>query len=72
MISVPADTFTPATAHLSVTLLKENAIKIPSLGASCKLAVTEQTRGKSKPRVRVYGSVSALLGQLSPPFSPGA
>lgn len=47
MIPVPADTFTPGTANLYVTLLKENGIKIHHLGASCKLTVTEQTGGKA-------------------------
>ena len=55
MISVPSDTFTLATANLYVTLLKENGIKIHHLGVSCKLTVTEQTGGKSKFCVHVYG-----------------
>lgn len=55
MISVPSDTFTLATANLYVTLLKENGIKIHHLGMSCKLTVTEQTVGKSKFCVHVYG-----------------
>lgn len=55
MISMPADTFTLGTVNLNVTLLKENGIKIHHLGVSCKLTVTEQTGGKSKLSVWVYG-----------------
>lgn len=55
MISVPADTFTLGAANLYVTLLKENGIKIHHLGVSCKLTVTEQTGGKNRFCVHVYG-----------------
>lgn len=74
MISVPADTFTLGTANLYVTLLKENGIKIHHLGVSCKLTVTEQTGGKSKFCVRVYGfSIRVWLNACpaEPVFSPG-